>query len=429
MTSIVYGEGPPGGGFDQQPIVKPRKSFQFNPTPQTGGFTPSVATGGQQQFGPQNNLIGSQFNPIPSVRGTNAAGMTDKAAGAVSNYQFQPFNPMGPANTAQSQGIYDNLLKQANAPVSGVYGGGGAQLNMQLQPLLDKVTNAPDRGQLASDMYGVLEDRARPQFEQRLRSVGQKAAALGRVGAGLTTSELGDVETTHNRDLDLSRRQLAAEGAGYSLDDRLKQLGAARDVYGSVQSANSAANAGAYEMNRDKFNNNLTLARDLYGRESDTYGRGLGERDAGLNYDQTRFGNERSRLQDSSLYENDIYNQDRSNRDEMRGERGYQYGLERDAQGDRERQYGMEEDAKSRDWDRAYQAAQFGYGTNPAGAYGAQAGQKASGAQDLMSQFGPLFQEWAKRNRQPAASGVRPADLTDLNIPTPGVRNPIDKAW
>ncbi len=390
---------PPGtGGF------YPGSTSQTVTGPAQGG-TPATSTPQVSQFGPGNNLIGSQFNPVPSARGNSAAGMTDRAAGAVSGYKFQQFQPMGPANTGQSKGIYDNLLKMANTP-SPVGGGGGAQLNMQLQPLLDKVTNAPDRGQLASDMYGVLEERAKPQFEQRLRSVGQRAAALGRVGAGLTTSELGDVELQHNRDLDLSRRQLAAEGAGQSLDDRLKQLGAARDVYGSVASANAAAGASQEAFNRDKFNNMLTLGRDIYGREMDQYGMGRDERNASLDYDQTRFGNERSRLGDMSIYEQDIYGRDREGRDEMRGERGYQYGLERDALGDRERQWAMQQDAKNGDWQRAMQAAQFGYGTNPAGAYNAQGAQQSQQAQGLLDSMGPLFLEWArKRNPQPTSGG------------------------
>lgn len=407
MTSIVGGQGTPGGGFDTVPQSKPTKQFLgFNPAmPQTGGFRPMTQPM-QQQFGPGSNLIGTQFNPVASQRGQGAAGMTDKAAGSVSNYQFQGFNPMT-ANTSQSQGIYDNLLKTMGSgggprPVSGM----GTQLSGSLQPLLDKVTNAPDRGQLAQDMYGVLEERANPGFQQRLRSVGQKAAALGRVGAGLTTSELGDVETIHNRDLDLSRRQLAAEGAGHTLDDRIRQLGAAKDVYGAVTSANNSASLGAEELNQRDFSNRLTLARDLYGRESDDFGRRTGERDSGFNREQTLFGNERNKLQDSSIYEQDIYGRDRDARDEYRGERGWQYGLERDALGDRERQYGMEQDAESRDFNRSMELAKFGYGTNPAGAVNGAGQQANQNAQSYLDQLGPMFLEWAKRNRQaPGVSG------------------------
>ena len=422
MTSYRNADGsstPPPGFQDPMatpvtPPVKTQKSLRFG----QGSFVPQPAT---QQFTPGNNLIGTQFNPTPSARGVNAAGMTDKSATAVNNYQFNPFQQQS-ANTSQSQGIYDQLLKSAQGGgMFGGAGGGGAasfDVNGKLQPLLDKVINAPDRGQLAQDMYGVLEERANPGFEQRLRSVGQKAAALGRVGAGLTTSELGDVETTHNRDLDLSRRQLAAEGAGASLDDRLKQLGAARDVYGAVSAAGTGYNNSLTAGNQANFNNLLTLGRDIYGRESDSFGRNVGERDAGLNYDQTRFGNERSKLQDASIYEGDIYGQDRNNRDEYRGERDYQYGLERDAQGDRERQYGMQEDAKQNDWNRAYQAAQFGYGTNPAGAVNSAAGQKNQGAQSYMDTLGPLFLEWAKKRQgggvaTPASGGYGTSPMTE----------------
>lgn len=412
MTSIV------SGGLDAVPQAKPPKQAQgFNPTMPPNRARPGVpvlGTPATQQFNPNSNLIGTQFNPVSSQRGQNAAGMTDKAAGAVSNFQFSPFQSQQ-ANTSRSQGIYDQLLRSAQTGMT-AGGGGGApsfDINGKLQPLLDKVVNAPDRGQLAQDMYGVLEERANPGFQQRLRSVGQKAAALGRVKAGLTTSELGDVEAVHNRDLDLSRRQLAAEGAGQTLDDRLKQLGAARDVYGSVSAAGANYNNSLQAGNQANFNNLLTLGRDIYGQESDSFGRGVGERDAGLNYEQTRFGNTREQLRDSSVYEGDIYGRDRDARDEYRGERDYQYGLERDAQGDRERQYGMQEDAKSRDWDRAYKAAQFGYGTNPAGAVGAQGARQGQQAQSYIDSLGPMFLEWAKRNRQGSAVPAPPTVGSD----------------
>ncbi len=405
-------------GFGSLPVgttSPPKPQTLGQPPIGTGGFTPGwngigdprmqVTPSPQTQtFSPGSNLIGSQFNPTPSARGQNAAGMTDKAANFVSGFGFSPFKEQT-ANTGQSQGIYDNLLKmaQSGGSAAGGGGGGGAQLNMQLQPLLDKVTNAPDRGQLASDIYGVLEERARPGFEGRLRSVSQRAGALGRTKMGLTTNDLTDVESQHNQNLDLSRRQLAAEGAGYSLDDRLKQLNAAKDVYGSVSAANSGMAMAGQRADQGRFDNLLTLGRDLYGRESDQWGRGVGERDASLGYEQTRFGNERSKLGDMSAYESDIYGRDRNDREEMRGERGYQYGLERDALGDQERQWGMQEDAYGNDWQRAMQAAQFGYGTNPAAAVRGQGAEQAGQAQSTMETLNPLFLEWARRNRGGAA--------------------------
>lgn len=397
-----------GSFVDQTPAVKPPKVLGQTPAvqqPQTGGFNIQGAPQ-TQTFGAGNNLIGTQVNPTASQRGQTAAGMTDSAAQGVSNYQFQPFQGVT-ANTSQSQGIYDQLLKSAQSGGSSGYsfGGGGAQLNAQLQPMLDKVLNAPDRGQIANDLYGVLEERARPGFEQRLRSVGQKAAALGRVGAGLTTSELGDVETLHNRDLDLSRRQLASEGAANTLSDRLQQLGAARDVYGSVAAANSGMANAAAQMDRDRFNNLLTLGRDLSDRESADYSRRLGERNAGLDYDQQQFGNQRNKLGDMSIYENDIYGRDRDSRNELRGERDYQYGLERDAKNDQYRDYGLQQDANDRNWQRAMEMAQFGYGTNPSGALNAAAQQ-----QQQQAQFDPygLFAQWAKKQQQmPGTSSAR----------------------
>jgi hypothetical protein len=391
-----------GGVNPQGPVNVP----PIGTTPTTGGFNMQST---QSSFGPGNNLIGQQISPIPSSRLGQAQGMTTGAAQGVGSFGFSPLKSIS-ANTNQSQGIYDKLLGMMNNPQPGGGGGyGGMQLSNDLKPYLDKVANAPDRGQLAQDMYGVLEERARPGFDQRLRSVGQKAAAWGRMGAGLTTSELGDVEMTHNRDLDLSRRQLAAEGAGYTLDDRLKQLGAAKDVFGAVSSANNAASMGAQELNQQNFNNMLTLGRDIYGRESDAFGRDVGERNYSRGDEYGQFDVGRSKLGDLSSYEQQITNNERGDRDEYRGERGYQYGLERDALGDRERQYGMEEDAYDRDWQRAMQMAQFGYGQNPSGAYAGAAQGKRDAANAATASVGPMFTEWARGRNQPP---TRPKPVT-----------------
>ena len=130
-------------------------------------------SGPTQQFGPGSNLISTQFNPVASGRLQGIQGQVDTALGALTG---------------------------------------------------------PDRGELASQAFSRIQEASAPRFQSELRDVGRRAAALGRIGSGVTTSELGDVQVTRERDLDLLRRGLATDAAGRQLDDRFRTLGATEGV-------------------------------------------------------------------------------------------------------------------------------------------------------------------------------------------------------
>ena len=133
---------------------------------------------GMQTFGPGQNLIGQQLLP-------GASPDTTAARGAVS---------------------------------SGLAGLG----------------TAPDRATLAGQTYGQLEAQSQPEYEKELRDVGGRAATLGRIGSGVTTSELGDVAMNRQKYLGNLREQLATQSAGQTMQDRLNQLGAAQGVLGQL---------------------------------------------------------------------------------------------------------------------------------------------------------------------------------------------------
>jgi len=85
------------------------------------------------------------------------------------------------------------------------------QLQSGVDTAAGKLANGPDLTAAAQEKLRLLEEQSQPGFERALQQVGQKAAALGRLGAGMTTSELGDVTTTRERALSDARRQLASE--------------------------------------------------------------------------------------------------------------------------------------------------------------------------------------------------------------------------
>lgn len=78
----------------------------------------------------------------------------------------------------------------------------------------------PDRGALAAQTFQQLTDASAPQYQQDLRSVGQRAAQYGRIGSGVTTSELGDVALQRQKYLGNLAAQLATQSAGQTLADR-----------------------------------------------------------------------------------------------------------------------------------------------------------------------------------------------------------------
>jgi hypothetical protein len=100
-----------------------------------------------------------------------------------------------------------------------------AQLDKALQGL-----EGPDRGQIARDIFQGLEEDFGEQRERGIRRIGEKAGALGRIGSGGVTTELGTLEESIGKQRSRAMRELAAGAAGESLQDRLRALGGTADI-------------------------------------------------------------------------------------------------------------------------------------------------------------------------------------------------------
>lgn len=361
------------------------------------GMTPKApkqiggAVGTATSFSPNRNLIGSQFSPTPSQRLQQAGGFAGQAA---ENYAGAPLSQFG-----------QQLSGMIGPGQVGSFGFGGdtSQVRGSAVGQLNKMLGTmPDRGELAAQSLRLLEERSNPGFQQALRSVGQKAAALGRVGAGLTTSELGDVAMNRERMLDQARRQLATESAQQQLSDEFMKLQGAQ----GLTTALGGLDIGAGGLNLGY--NQLGLSER---------GRAF---DRALALDESLFNRASRKLGDLSAYEQGIRGNERLDREELRGERSYQYGLERDALGDRERQFALENQLGQQDFDQYMRMLQTGLGTNPAGAIQSGAMNRQQQAQHYLDPLGDLFSEYAKsRQRRPTQSTgpvFRPGpDYTDAS--------------
>lgn len=505
-------------------VIDPqRRATVIDPQIQASQQLPRRSGAGQSQFaqfGPRGNLISSQFDPRPSTRLQGVAETTGSAFQNAQNYQFQGFNPQAPLNTANPQGALSAGNNQAQSqsaagyrPVAGTdlsrsrsalgganvndsggadayagtggtgsfaYNGDTGGVRGQAVSQLGKVLNTnPDRLTLASNAFKRLQEESNPAYEQELRGVGQRAAALGRVGAGMTTSDLGTVAQRRQEALLREQGRLSDEAASLSLADEDAKLNAARGLSGELAGQDTAAGSlnlgylnaanqergAAFDRSRalgqDRFGRSLSLADaetrlaqigrgdamderdaeigaegrqnevlrskaganrqyglDTYGMDADAYDRGTRERDAGLDYDQRMFDN-RSRLYGMGADEEQrLTGNERSDRNELRAERGYQYGLDRDAVGDS--RYDREYE------DRRYDT-RFGQGLDllgagstgsPASAYDRYSSQFGEDADSSYGSLGPLFEQYALGRRRAPGQG-RPSTgdpLTDLSM-------------
>jgi biotin operon repressor len=140
------------------------------------------------------------------------------------------------------------------------------QARSTLMDLLGSLSDTPSRTDLALEAFDLFSERGEPRFQQELQNVGRQAASLGRIGAGLTTSQLGDVQSNRERELALARRELANTAAGQTLQDQLAKLGGA----GGVASLLGGQDLGLAGLD-------LSRLQDISSRAG-----GAGERRAGL---------------------------------------------------------------------------------------------------------------------------------------------------
>ena len=494
--------GTMGGGMDTNPAdgttMRPRQRRTPGLSPLGGGT--GMAMPSTQQFGADSNLIGTQINPTNSRQTNQAQNWTSSAGQQYNNFQIKPFQGVQPLNFDTEKGMlngangqYQNLSynfnpantqygnaqtqlgnaanganasfdKAASMVGGGLSGGGGysqaadtGQARAQTMQYLANL-NGPDRSKLASDQFALLEAQSQPGFENAQRQIGQKAAAFGRVGSGITTTELGDLGLQREKNLNQTKQQLSLDTAAQTLNDRLSQLNAAQGVtqgFGSLdQNAASINDAAAratsgfqlqgadllrgigndkYGMGRDQSNLSMGIgdrfgdqardttglgeraagfqrgiANDLGGMTRDTYNAGVNERDTARadEYKQGDFlGN---RFDRNAGYLNQTQGQDRANRNELRGERDYQYGLSRDAVGDEMNRSQWEEQLRNGRYNRAQGTASLGFGApSPVGTYENAANTAGNNAQDYYGAIGNFAQSYGARRRSGAGTGTR----------------------
>lgn len=161
----------------------------------------------------------------------------------------------------------------------------------------------PSRTELAQKTLADFEKQGEAGLANRFRKVGQSAAKFGRIGMGDVNAELGSIQGDYERDLMAKRNELASSVAEGDIGDRFRRV----DATSGLRRGEAGIDAGL----RDE-----TFARD---KSAIDYGGRDADRDIQDRYDQ--FGA-------AGTLEDRLYGQGRSNRDEMRTERGRQDEVE-----------------------------------------------------------------------------------------------------
>ncbi len=359
-----------GGANQGQPIapVTPSPVPQGPPPALTGVESNTLSP--TQQFGPGNNLISTQFNPNPSSRLQGTQGQADTARGNIAGFQPGQFEGIG----------------------TGTFGSGAdtAAARAGISQDLGAIRGGPSRGELAQQTFQQLRESGEPQFQADLRDVGRRAASLGRIGAGLTTSQLGDVISNRERDLGLAQRGLATQAAGQEIGDRFNTLGASQGVAGQL------------------FGQDIGQA----GFQQGLRGEQRGERFAGQDFGFRNLAAQQGIAGQLAGFEGQQFGQEQSQRNELRGERGFQTALDQQNIQNRVQQRQLEEALLSgqfgRDFSRQQLFADIGFGGGSQGNFGNQSGRFAqnfgnqanASNQSAAGLFGSLFNQGGGQGQQ-----------------------------
>lgn len=331
---------------------------------------------------------------------------------------------------ARSQPGYEQALRQTNAKnaAMGRRGSGITTNELGDVQLARERELSIARRELANDASSrTMQDRA--DRTNLALGVTQGLGAEDRGGAGVGLEQANTMlrgadqqsgRQQFNAQQSESASQRAAQGAqfGASFKRGLANdlTGIGRDVYGMGRDqSNLSMDVGDRYGDQDKDRVGLgerqanfknKQANDYGNYNRDEYSAGVDERDTARKdeYNQGDFA--RTKFSDMRGYLGDERTNDRSNRNEYRNERNYQYGLSRDAIGDEYDRGDFEERIRNGRYNRGLGTANVGFGgTSPSGAYSDSANQYRQSSSDAFEGAGSAIAAAGNRRRAGAGGG------------------------
>jgi hypothetical protein len=236
-----------------------------------------------------------------------------------------------------------------------------AQRARQLSAQRLETLGGPDRDALANRTFSLLRSSTEPAFQNDQRNIGRSAAAFGRIGSGVTNTNLADLQTERERLLAQEQERLSVDSAQRQMDDRLSALNATLGAGGAFAGEDLArANFG---LNRSGEERAIAGAEEGLARRSRD--EQVGERDFASSQDAQRAQLALSRAGMYSGLSDQTFGQGSALRSEDRGERDSElrygqdtrneYRDERDYQNILAR-YGVEDQFRDRELDNSERA-------------------------------------------------------------------------
>jgi hypothetical protein len=220
---------------------------------------------------------------------------------------------------------------------------------------VEDLYSAPNREAIALQTLQNLDAAQADQRKLGIQDIGRAGARLGRLGSGMVTTDLGNLEDRLNTERERTLRGLSADTAAQEMADRLNRVGA-------TQSAGSQL-----------------FGQDVTGSETE-FGRRVAQTGVTAGLEGQRFG------------------QEAATRGEVRGERGYQSQAEQDAINNAVRQYMLEQGGQAQDFGQQYDIASllggYGFGSSAgvpldvANNLGAQGQDAGAALAELLAQLG-----------------------------------------
>lgn len=303
--------------------------------------------------------------PAPAPTSSAPAGVPTSPMGAGNNLLSTQINPGAPTATPPTTNFGSGAIT-AGAPVNPADSARMADYSSKLDGSVNELTTGPNRTALAQQALRDFDIEGLPQLEQGYRRVGQRAAALGRLGAGMTTNDLTGLSATYQRDRGLMARGLARDVAEGDINDRFRRVDALSGLRGQEEGIQSGRRGEmrqdrGYQTDVDRFNSDAL-------------------------FDRQRAGNDYS-----ADYQDRLYGQERGLRDELRGERGYQTDRSDKALEDSIRQRVLEESLLDSGFGRAQDRLSAGSYGSPSDAYERSADALSADAGALMGDGAELL--------------------------------------
>lgn len=365
----------------------------LTPPPDSSPATPQALT----DFGPGNDLQGQQINPIDSARLDTTQGQVDTAAGKVAGFSgYTPYQAVGTGDQSGVKSLQDQAAgniggASITAPAGFQSDTGGVR--SQLAGLTSGIGSAaPDRKSIALDALKTFDEQQANAEKTGIQRIGRANAAAGRLGSGMASTDIGNLESDLNQQRLQMERGLAGDVASQSLADKLAAVSGTSGALGQLGGLDLSK--GSQDLAASGAKANLALAKggaqqSLAGQQFEQGATGRNEARAdqanNLAVEQANQGAKTGAVNTLAGLESQQAGQEAAKRGEVRGERGYQAGADQQALENRIRQRALEDSLQTSALNRNVTVANAE--NQAAGDYADQSAGANAGVQDLLSSY------------------------------------------